>query len=100
MLLPTPLPHRPLGAFRGHAAHGNRSLFSQASGHLTVLQPVCSSGTSANQLVIDLWAFSALHSSPSCLSALFFSKSLLLMFSGVTEHCKGLTIQLNSGVFQ
>lgn len=57
MLLPTQLPHRPVGALRGHAAHGNSSLFSQASGHLTVLQPVCSSSTSASQLVIDLWAF-------------------------------------------
>ncbi|KAI9528426.1 hypothetical protein NQZ68_020251 [Dissostichus eleginoides] len=28
---PTPLPHRPPGAFRGHAAHGNSSLFGQAS---------------------------------------------------------------------
>lgn len=63
-----PLP----GALRGHAAHGNSSLFSQVSGHLTVLQPVWSSSTSANQLVIDLWVFSASHSS-SCLSVVFFS---------------------------
>lgn len=73
MLLLTSLPHCPFGALRGHAAHGNRSLFSQDSGHLAVLQPVWSSSTSANQLVIDLWAFSALHSSPY-LSAFFFFK--------------------------
>lgn len=72
MLLPTPLPHRTHGALRGHAAHGNSSLFGQASGHSTVLQPVFSSSTSASRLVIDLWAFSALHSSPSCLSAFLF----------------------------
>lgn len=57
MPLPTPLPHYWHGALRGHAAHGNSSLFSQASGHLTILQPVWSSSTSANQLVIDMWAF-------------------------------------------
>lgn len=57
MLPPTLLPHCPVGALKGHAAHGNCSLFCQASGHLTVLQPGCSSSTSASQLVIDLWAF-------------------------------------------
>lgn len=75
MLLPTPLPHCLVGALKGHAARGNSSLFCQASGHLTVLQPGCSSSTSASQLVIDLWAFQ-LHSSPSCLSALFFSRAV------------------------
>lgn len=39
VLLLTPLPHCPVGALRGHAAHGNRSLFSQDSGHLAILKP-------------------------------------------------------------
>ena len=77
MLLPTPLPHCSDGAWRGHTAHGNSSLFSQASGHLTVLQPVCSSGTSASQLVIDLCAFSALHSSSSSYQPFFFPEAFI-----------------------
>lgn len=78
MLLPTPRLHHPVSAWRGHPAHGNSSLFSQASGQLTILQPVWSSSTSAKELVIDLLDLSALHSSTSRLSALFFSPELFI----------------------
>lgn len=89
MLFPTLLPHCPFGALRGHTAHGNSSLFSQASGHLTVRQPAWSSATSAMQLVIDFVGFFSLAFFFLLISPFFLSEPVS-MFSRASDHSKGL----------
>lgn len=99
MIFPTRLLHHPVCALRGHAARANRALLSLASGHFSVLQPVCSgSRTSANRPWLIIWAFSALHSSPASLSALFLSSAVYSCSGGSLNVVKDSS--LNSIAFQ